>query len=598
MERQPEMNLHIPRGTADPRQLAFAFGSRPNPSPNPQPKPKPKKAKPALCVRIGWHAQKAVSGCLNMAQRGRFAAADWGVEWGEAQPLSGCLALRGANPMRLTHSQSVQYGKAWRLANCQSASSLRVQRLRVCQSGHSNIAVWLHGCGSARQSRTGSLKSCTQTFTTRAEFLGRCNRADYTGKAVSGCLKLDIGTAIPVPCEWYTVEIPEPPPELPRRCHPIDSRRLPFALDRPRDARSVSRMLPFPFACRRARAVIPNLDSYIMLNKIQAYAGSLKLNPIAIHLSHDRQGYYWTCEVELSPDDFAALNLVQYDQGKEPLVTLKINANTFTFIAESYRDNRTFARRSYTVSGRSQTARLGADYAQLQQGMVTQAMYARQIADGVLENTGFRIGTWGIPDWLVPARVYSLADKTPIAVLADIAQAAGGFVQSDPAERIIHIKPRFKVAAWQLAHSTPDVSIPASVITQISGQKQISTQCYGVFVSATHNKGVFRKIVRKASAGSPEASTLSHALYTADEPCLAAGIAALGDTGANKTEQIELPIMEKYALGIAQLGEIWQVTETSGAWLGIVDSVSITVSLENDAPKIMQSVGVWRYLGE
>ena len=592
------MNLNIPRGT-QARHLVFAFGSQPNPQPNPpQPKPKPKKAKPALCVNIAWHAHKAVSGCLNMAQRGQFQNADWGVEWGEAKPLAGCLTLRGANPMRLTHSQSVQYGKAWRLANCLSAHSLSVQRLRMCQSGRSNQALWLGNCASAWQSRIGSLKSCAQTFTTRVEFLGRCNRADYTGKAVSGCLTLKTATAIPVPCEWYTIETPEPPPELPKRCNRLDARRLPFALDRPRAARSVSRMLPFPFACRRARAVIPNLDSYIMLNKIQAYAGSLKLNPISIAVSHDRQGYYWTCEVELSPDDFAALNLAQYDQGKEPLVTLKINANTFTFIAESYRDNRTFARRSYTISGRSQTARLGADYAQLKQDIIRQELYARQIADSVLENTGFRIGTWAIPDWRVPAQVYSLADKTPIAVLADIAQAAGGFVYSDPSERIIHLKPRYKVPAWQLARATPDVSIPASVITQISGQKQISTQCYGVFVSATHNKGVFRKIVRKASAGSPEAFALSHALYTADEPCLAAGIAALGDTGANKSEQIELPVMEKYALGIAQLGEIWQVTETSGAWLGIVDSVSITVSLENDAPKIMQSVGVWRYLGE
>lgn len=595
------MNLHIPRGTADPRRLAFAFGAvqPPEPQPNPpQPKPKPKKAKPALCVHIAWHAHKAVSGCLNMAQRGQFQNADWGVEWGEAKPLAGCLTLRGANPMRLTHSQSVNYGKAWRLANCLSAHSLSVQRLRVCQSGQSNQALWLGNCASAWQSRIGNLKSCAVTATSRAEFLGHCAHADYSGKAVSGCLTLKTATAIPVPCEWYTVEIPEPPPELPKRCNRLDARRLPFALDRPRAARSVSRMLPFPFACRRARAVIPNLDSYIMLNKIQAYAGSLKLNPISIAVSHDRQGYYWTCEVELSPDDFAALNLAQYDQGKEPLVTLKINANTFAFIAESYRDNRAFARRSYTVSGRSQTARLGADYTQLKQGIIRQELYARQIVDSVLENTGFRIGTWAIPDWRVPASVYSLADKTPIAVLADIAQAAGGFVYSDPSERILHLKPRFKVAAWQLAHSTPDVSIPASVITQISGQKQISTQCYGVFVSATHNKGVFRKIVRKASAGSPEASALSHALYTADEPCLAAGIAALGDTGASKTEQIELPVMERYALGIAQLGEIWQVTETSGAWLGLVDSVSITVSLENDAPKIMQSVGVWRYLGE
>ena len=594
------MNLHIPRGLQDARRLAFPFGKPPEPKPQPKPpeppKPKPKKA--ALCVGIGWQGGKVVSGCLDMAQRGRPAAADWDVEWGETGPISGCLALSGARMVRLPHCQSLRYGTARQLANCQSASSLRVHHLTACGDGQSSLSVWLGNCGTAAQSNIGNLKSCAFTATTSAEFLGHCNRADYRGKAVSGCLALKAGTAVPAPCEWYTLEIPDPPPELPKRCNRLDARRLPFALERPRSARSAAHLLPFPFACRRARAVIPNLDVYIMLNQIKAYAGSLKLNPIRIAVSQDMQGYCWSCEVELPPDDFAALDLAKYDQGKEPLVTLEINGAKFAFIAESYRDNRQFARRSYTVSGRSQTARLGADYAQIKQGMVGQDMYARQIADSVLENTGFRISTWGIPDWLVPAQVYSLADKTPIAVLADIAQAAGGFVASDPAERILHIKPRYKVPAWQLNRATPDVSVPANVITQISGQKQISTQCYGVFVSATHNKGVFRKIIRKASAGSPEASALSHALYTADEPCLAAGIAVLGDTGASKTEQIELPVMERYALNIAQLGDIWQVSEPNGAWIGIADSVSISVEIENDAPKIMQSVGVRRYLGE
>ena len=182
-------------------------------------------------------------------------------------------------------------------------------------------------------------------------------------------------------------------------------------------------------------------------------------------------------------------------------------------------------------------------------------------------------------------------------MLNDIAQAVGGFVYSDPQKPQLTLAPRWKVAAWNLNNTTEiDVSLPENVIVSISGQSTKSAPCYGVFVAATHENGIMRKVVRKGSSGSPEASALSHALYTADAACIAAATAALSQTGDFKTETLSLPICADFALNRANLGEIWRVSEDSSTWNGIVQSVNVSVDWDNDAPRVMQSVQLRRYL--
>ena len=119
-----------------------------------------------------------------------------------------------------------------------------------------------------------------------------------------------------------------------------------------------------------------------------------------------------------------------------------------------------------------------------------------------------------------------------------------------------------------------------------------------MFVLGEGENAVGAHIVRTGTDALPETDALSHCVYTDLIACEAAGIAALSDTGNHKTETVTLPIMKKYKLPLASLGQIWRFTEPSAAFMGIIESISIKVGIENQAPKITQQIAVNCFLGE
>lgn len=149
-----------------------------------------------------------------------------------------------------------------------------------------------------------------------------------------------------------------------------------------------------------------------------------------------------------------------------------------------------------------------------------------------------------------------------------------------------------------MAQAAADVTVPASVIFGISGQRNVSERANGIYVWPSHNKGKGADVYRNGSNREPRASALTHALYTDQPVLLAAGVAALSATGVHKRETVSLPVSDKYAIPMANLGEIWQISEPSGNWQGVVVGVSVEVKIENDAPVVTQNVSIDRYLDE
>lgn len=423
------------------------------------------------------------------------------------------------------------------------------------------------------------------------------------GSHVANHLNHPYGHSVQPPCYWREIPLDDSniltDKDYPCGKRP-DSGNLPLEFYQIA-TETDSAQIPLPFACR-AENFIPNLKTYIMLNEITAKANGRILSPFSASISATMDGYCWLGEVSLPPDDFDALELEKYKQGNELEIELTLNGEKFVFLAESVRDDRQFGRKAYTMSGRSTTAHLGADYAQMQNGVVNQRLYAQQIASAVLYNTDFEIGDWEIVDWLVPENVYSLSDKTPIAVLQDIAGVAGAFLESDPSERKIHVRPRWQKAAWQIGtetNGTADVRCPADIIIKISGQKQVQTQYRSVFVYPTHELNDAGLIYRSGSDKMPQAPMLSHVLYTESNVQRAAGLAALSESGVHKTETVEIaPPSEKYAVPRAKLGQIWRFDEPDGAWFGVITGVKLSASVENEVPKITQTLTVDRYLGD
>lgn len=247
--------------------------------------------------------------------------------------------------------------------------------------------------------------------------------------------------------------------------------------------------------------------------------------------------------------------------------------------------------KSYTITGRSLSARLGADYASVINKNYAEPRYARQIADEALLNLDYQIRNWDAEDWLIPT--HQIANQTPIAVISELAQTAGACLISDRTEAFFDVRPIWSVPAWGLNQATPKITVPSSLILSISGQRQIKEKANAVRVVGNEKGGL---VYRELSNQIPEASTLSSPLYSADNVMRSAGIKALSETGTHKIETVTLPFAPKYQLPIAELTEIWAFVENGETWQGIVKGISLDVSIENQILVVKQTLTIDRYL--
>ena len=486
------------------------------------------------------------------------------------------------------------------VAGCMQAVQVGMDGLDGCLHDAFPDDLFLSGCNADRSSAGlgEALAACSGSVFSDDAAVGDCLVSEVREAAVlARCAHSQSLPALAVPCEYYEIPVePEPVPETYVCGIRPPSNRLHLRFYRKKIAHD-ARHIPLPFACF-VTVSTPVLDGYIIQNIIKATVDGQPIGLFSASFTTDTAGYCWQGSLTVSPDDFAKINPDVRPKGREAEIEVQINADTFVIIAEDYSDNRRFGQKSYTVTGRSVTARLGADYAPKGRGTYRNPIYAQQIATEILRPTGVDLAGWTMVDWLIPGDVYSLTDKTPIAVLQELAQAAGGFVESDRSRPVVRFKSKWEKASWEVSDAPADVSVPVSVIFSISGQRNVSERANGVYVWPSHNKGKGADVYRNGSNREPRASALTNTLYTDQPVLLAAGIAALSETGVHKRETVSLPVSDKYAVPMANLGEIWQINEPTGSWQGVVVGVSVEVKIENDAPVVTQNVTIDRYFDE
>ena len=552
----------------------------------PQPQPPQKYAPVAAAFAFSSGAAAAAGICRSGRALGLRTQSDYDVVTTEALPLAACFrqSVAGMPPLYRCAVQTASTQKS--LTACTRAETAATAELRRCNTSPTGASAALTGCARAVQTASAQhgLAACRSLSQPLPQRLAACSAPRHTPPAS-------------VPCEWHDIPVPpkpEPDTYICGKRPPFN--RLPLPLTR-RHIAHHAHHIPLPFACR-TRAFTPVLKVYMIHHRISAtFDDGQPLELLSASFTADTSGYCWQGSLTVPSDDFARLGIDGRAKGKEAVITVTIDNESFVILAEEYRDNRAFADKSYTVTGRSPTARLGADYAAQRGGLIANPVYARQIADQILKYTGVKIKAWQAADWLIPGGVYSTEGKTPAAVLNELADAAGAFVYSHPSLPEISVLPRRKTPAWQEADALPDTTVPAAVITKISGSRSVRAEANGVFVYAEHDKGRAADVHKKGSSREPRAAALTSVLYT-DLPVLeAAGIAALNEAGTHKSENVTLPVADQYALPRAELGQIWQIQEPSGNWQGTVTGVTLNVDIENDAPVVMQTVTIDRYLG-
>ena len=584
-------------------RLTFALLRRADDAlPKPPQPHKPKNVPISGCTPVRTAPAATVNTCLRVHDHGARISTCRQLHYRPAADIGRCWRLRMAPLPSLAACTRITLPTAAPVARCYRIHNAALPLLGGCYHGH-NVRGWpLRRCVAQHIPVAVPLRGCHRLRYPVAPLLVSCATVHYWGKALRSCHIVRYQRAVRPPCEYYPIPLPPPPPDLsPCRIRP-PSDRLPLPFARRRISRDSAR-LALPLRCWHDGNTndLPILPGYIMHNKITADINGEPLDLLALNLTTDTASYCWQGDITLSPASFAKLNIDGRAAGDEAVITLRINGNRWDILAEDYRDTRKFIGHSYTVTGRSITAKLGADYAKGRHSKYDAARYARQIADEQLNLLPYTIAAWEAVDWLIPGDTYTVSGQTPVEVIADLAYAAGAYVESHPYEAQLFVRPVWRQPAW--AKPTPALTIPANLILSVSGQRRISERCNAVRLTPAAEQigGAKAKgglVYREGTDQQPEASTLTHAAYTDTDVMRAAGIHALSETGTHKIETVQLPWAEKYQLPLASLGAVWAFAEQGQTWQGVIKGVSVAVELDGGAPVVTQTVTIDRYLGD
>ena len=284
-------------------------------------------------------------------------------------------------------------------------------------------------------------------------------------------------------------------------------------------------------------------------------------------------------------------------------VELEINGIVWRFLVEEYDEKKQFGKTDISIKGRSVTAYLESPYAPVRSFTQSTSLTSRQFAEAELTRAGLITGftlDWQLIDalgWQMPANTWSYSDLTPIQVIQAIAQGAGGFVNSHPADKTLLVLPEYPEAPWDWASAAIAKSIPKTLIKNQNLRWTEKPLYNGVYVSG-ENTGVTDFIKRTGTDGAFQAPMFVSPMISDHAASRNKGKAILSAGGKQAQVGLELPM--EPALGLLTPGMLIEVTNggygTESAWRGLVRSTAISAAWGNGLT-VSQSIDLERHYG-
>ena len=310
----------------------------------------------------------------------------------------------------------------------------------------------------------------------------------------------------------------------------------------------------------------------------------------------DSNSYTWSFSATVPLSE-----LLKVDTAHEQRIGVDFtcNGNLWRFILDSCDDSVSFGDSSLTIKGKSRAILLAHPYAQQRGFKFDTGMSARQIADAELNRNGVASGfslDWqlaGVNGWNVPANTYSYTGKTPINSLQWIAEAAGGFINADMSDDVLHVLAHYPTPSWEWAAQEPSIELPISLITSRS-RGRINKPAYnGVTIYGENDNGIGALIKRTGTSGGYQPPMITSDLMTDQEAAISRGKMILSDTGDIGSIGISMPLHSDF--GVLKPSTLIGVNDGE-QWVGMVRGTTITGRLSsNRALEIDQSIDVERH---
>ncbi|MCH4294231.1 hypothetical protein MJ923_07920 [Shewanella sp. 3B26] len=305
----------------------------------------------------------------------------------------------------------------------------------------------------------------------------------------------------------------------------------------------------------------------------------------AVRLSRRRGQWAWDGSIDWCSKGDALL-------GHNELLRLSINGYEFYLIAEQQQSGTGWLQEQYSHSCRGASAALSSPWrAPISYTNIAQSFGG--MLQSLLANTGWTAELVGVTDFSLPAGVFSVFAKDPIAAVSEAAAQVGAVVIPQDAEQKLKIVPRWPVVPWAMASATPDIALHDSVIFSCSEAEQLAP-LYNTCIARGEQQGISREIARQGLGSTAPAPDFVAPLIVDVQAAIMAGTAAIADSGKTKVVTIELPIMAD--LPPLEPGQLLGVTYRAELYKATCDGISITASRSDNGLEITQSAALIRHL--
>lgn len=338
------------------------------------------------------------------------------------------------------------------------------------------------------------------------------------------------------------------------------------------------------FACRGssppkpdASIVVPSLRSYIMINSIEIRrADSLAGDPLpseAFAMSLDHQSWTWTFSATFH---HSVADAVSPGPDGEPVeLDVRINGQPFRLLSERSGKSARFPERLVKVSGRGKACLLADPHAPEQTFGNIAPRSAHQLMLDVLTINGAGMGwsvDWQLEDWVVPGNEWT-HKGTYISALADIAGAAGGYLQPHDTLQTIRVLPRWVKPWWEWDGLVADISLPAGM-GEVEESDWVTEPLYNRIFLEGGAGGITADFSRSGSDGLILKPMVVHPLITSVDVARQRAIAELSESGRKVDKTLTMAILPE--TGVIRPGTVLDFRdETEMHRIGIVRSTSI-----------------------
>jgi hypothetical protein len=378
---------------------------------------------------------------------------------------------------------------------------------------------------------------------------------------------------------------PWPEPQLPKYsgstdlnficlCHEVDSHNL-----------------VLNFGADDCIPAITNQKGWYILNSLSVTRldNGEKINVLDGNYSTDRSRWCWSYSLTVPASEVEKLEPIA---GQPVILQITVNGNVHHMLYESKSVSRQFAKETWTLKGRSQSALLSADYSPLRSFLQENERTSVQLCQAEIDRANSStLLDWQLIDelgWIVENESLTYTNLAPIDGIKMVVEAGGGFIYSERAANQITIRPKYKKSAWDsMSINDYDKLLPESLVLDHSIDEVELDSFNGMTLTNAKNANTFQ-VKRIGTAGEVLKETVSNAMFDA----LSAGSfakAELSRFGKVEDHTFTTPIN-------AQFNECtpWQTLAFNGSWWGIVDAVDVRFSHK----EVKQTVKVERVLNE